>query len=660
MGWFRRCTQQTEVEQISNPLFGAIADTRQQELQDSQLRSPAGLEQLTTNAAHASTSSSCPSRVSASGQHAPAALVLPADDPSASSSSDNLQGLAADSCVWTPGTVGPDSPSGPLHVPAGHCKPHASTPKPAHRMSCPAGAQHAIASTGQAAQGHSSRVSWQDHPGHWSGSSSGSWTAGSTASPCSSRAAAAGETAAHTLPQAPRSRPTSAIQRHVHLQLQQQQQRSSSTDRSAAAGAADEDDMFADMCACLDNLQAAAQLARTESGLKSDKLPAAIAGVRASFDESRRTSSSRPSSAGAAPQAASGAGSAAGALRSSNVGGCAVRSSSDGSGAAAATSGDGSLSRERQLARGRSRLQASTSNACLAEEDLEEEDSFCHLMLERSLSILRHSSVCTGDPVEQLLVVTVGPDGASVPLTGQRKLPVVQARPSSGSSGASAGMSGSIGSSYSSSSRGSSMDKGSRSSGSAPDSPASLSHTRPPPKAADSLQEQQERQRLQELRQQKQEQVVASYGCPSPHSPSRASQLGHSHLGGSRPCSGRDAGALHNPATDRQQQQQHVGGAGRICSSGPGGSAGGAAGVFDTTRLQPASLSDAWAVVQTGTPKAPGTGSLRPLSASVAGSLQAPLPTRMLSAGAAQSPRAAKAAPAATASPAAAAAKSYQ
>jgi hypothetical protein len=208
------------------------------------------------------------------------------------------------------------------------------------------------------------------------------------------------------------------------------------------------------------------------------------------------------------------------------------------------------------------------------------------------------------------------------------------------------------------------MDKGSRSSGSAPDSPASLTHTRPPPpKAAESLQEQQERQRLQELRQQKQEQVVASYGCPSPHSPSRASQSGHSHLGSSRPCSGRDAGTLHSPAPDRQQQQ-HVGGAGRISSSGPCGSAGAAAPAvaFDATHtLQPASLSDAWAAVQAGAPKAAGTVSLRPPSASVAGSLQVPLPPRMLSAGAAQSPRAAKAAPAATASlGAAAAAQSYQ
>lgn len=50
MGWFRRSPQQTEVEQIANPLFGAIADTKQQELQDNQLRSPAGLEQSTSKA----------------------------------------------------------------------------------------------------------------------------------------------------------------------------------------------------------------------------------------------------------------------------------------------------------------------------------------------------------------------------------------------------------------------------------------------------------------------------------------------------------------------------------------------------------------------------------------------------------------------------------
>lgn len=184
----------------------------------------------------------------------------------------------------------------------------------------------------------------------------------------------------------------------------------------------------------------------------------------------------------------------------------AVRSSDGG---VAAASG-GSFSGSRQLARGRSRLQASTSNACLAEEDLEDEDSFCHLVLERGPSVLRHSSTCSGPSVDPLLVVTVGPDGASVPLTEQHTLAVVQTRPSSGSSsGASAGIGGSIGSNTSSSSRGSSLDKGAHSNSSAPDSPAGLTHTRPPPKAAESLQEQQERQRLQELRQQKQELVVA-------------------------------------------------------------------------------------------------------------------------------------------------------
>lgn len=639
MGWFRRSTQQTEVEQIANPLFGAIADTQQsEELQDNQLRSPAGLEQATSKA-HVSTSS-CSSRGGGTQDHTPAALVLPADDPSCSS--NNSQGLADDSCVWTPGTVGPDSPPGPLHVPAGHSKPQASTPKPAHRMSAAAGAQHVTTSTGEANQANSSggRVSFQDHPGQWSGSSSGSWSAGSAASPCSPAAA---EETAHILQQ-PRSRPTSAIQRHVQLQLQQQQQRSSIVN-SIAAGAADEDDMFADMCACLDNLEAAGQLARTESGLKIDKLPAAIAAVRASADGNTRCSSSRPSSAGATPQTASGSGSgsATGILQASNGGsGVAAVRSSDGSVAAAS---GGSFSLSRQLARGRSRLQASTSNACLAEEDLDNEDSFHHLVLERGPSILRHSSTCTGPSVDPMLVVTVGPDGASVPLTEEHKLSVVQTRPSSGSSGASAGIGGSVGSS----SRGSSMDKGGCSSGSAPDSPASLTHTRPPPKAAESLQEQQERQRLQELRQQKQEQVVPSYSCPSPHSPSKASQSAHScqgsAAGSSRSNSGRDAATLQSPAPDRQQ---HVGGAGCISSGGPWGSTGAAAVAFDTTLSQSNSLTDAWGAVQTGTAKAPG--SMRPPSGYVAVSLQVPLPPRMLSAGAAQSPRAGKAASATNAS----------
>lgn len=715
MGWFKRSVQPQTVVQIVNPLFGGNAEPpaqpptgQHQQVQDhagqltspdadaqpadgacdaqlhhlqaevhtsAQLRSPAGLVHALSPTAHAGNSthradgadkaSSAGSRdrsSSSSGgmrSHAPAPLLLPADEPCASAGppSSSNQG-STDECCCTPGTVGPGDLQETLHVPAGQSKPRAhaaaaaparpvqgthgvSTPKPAYRLSCstPSAAAAACAPM-QPQQG------WQQQ---------------------------LRTTTEQQQPQSPSSsnRPMSAIQRHVQLQLQQQQPRQQ---RDAAADAvADEDDLLADMCACLDSLQVAAQLARTDSGMKADKLPAAIAAVRASTDSRRSSATSRPTSATGAASNSTQARTSRDS-RSSNGGSAMVASqrvsngSSAGTGAAAGRSSDDSATGGRQLARGRSRLQATTSNACMYEEtcddDFEDDDSYSYIAGD-SPSSLRHSGSGGSGPVSfgktgnGLVLLKVGPDGKAVPLTesSARSLAGTSSagrasgdsgtgsssngRPSSGSSSYGAGGGGS-----NSSSRESSVHKGARSRSSLT-SEASIQSAAQ--KARESQQEQQERQqrvqllqqeqqRVQERRQQKQEQVVASYSCLSPHSPSRASWQS---VDSSRPSSGQTSTAA-----------------------------------AATAAAAPNRLEDAWAAIQAGAVQPP-TSSLRPASAasmpagvivgttgsvilsksgssmttqqsgpraaaSVAGRLQAPLPpsSRSLSAGAAPSPRA--------------------
>jgi hypothetical protein len=645
MGWFKRSVQpqQDAVVHIQeNPLFTSPAAVSGQGKAPKQKQQPQAFpEQLTSpdadaqencrwqqdppyRPAHAGTSLRAPAgllqpeaaaagsaatHTSSSGSgikgHVPAPLLLPADEPSASSQGQD----AADEACYTPGTVhGPDSPPGPMQLPAGHSKTPArsaahaalSTPKAAHRLACstPSTTANLAQDSHARGAGQHSVVSWQNS-GTTSGSSSGSWSDGAASSAVAisgvGLAAVSRGCPAATLPGTPTHkaagsrRPTSALQRQVQVMLQQQQQGTGSGSGGAAVGAAGadtEDALFDDMCACFGNLQAAAQLARTESGMTAEKLPAAIAAVRASTDGVSRSSStggSRPSSSVRHPSAASAAGAAigthsiSGSSNSRPAAASAAGAASAGSLAATFAAIDtsrssqgaaGSVGGGRQLERGRSRLQASTSNAnLLFEDDFEEGEEY---ITNPSSSPPDSRNSSPGS----LVLLKVGPNGKSVALPdgtvgaigvssgGQDRVSRVSVGQGRVSSSSSAGSPGS--------SRDSSVHDGVRNRSSIATSPApaeaaaaasggagAASMRGAGPRVQESQQEQQQRvlllqqeqQRLQERRQQKQEQVVASYSCLSPHSPmagrtSRPSfgagepSANSSSRGNSRPSSG--------------------------------------------------------------------------------------------------------------------------
>ena len=613
-------------EQLTSPDADALEVCRwQQEPQHrpahagTPLRAPAGLllQPESAAAGRAAVHSSSGSGGNGIKGHVPAPLLLPADEPSASS---HGQDIANEAC-YTLGTVhGPDSPPGPMQLPAGHSKTPArsaahaalSTPKGAHCLSCstPSTTANLAQDSHARGAGQHSVVSWQKS-GTTSGSSSGSWSdaAASTATVSGvSLAANSRASPAATLPGTPTHkaagsrRQTSVLQRQVQVMLQQQQQGSGSA-AGVAAGADTEDALFEDMCACFGNLQAAAQLARTESGMTAEKLPAAIAAVRASTDGVSCSSSiggSRPSSSIKHPSAAS----AASAATGMHSGGGSSSRPAAASAAGAAPAGSlaatfaaidtsrssqgaaGSVGGGRQLERGRSRLQASTSNANLLFEDVIEDEGEEYINHSSSPPPdSRNSSSATGSPTGSLVLLKLGPNGKSVALPNgsvgangvssgsQDQVSRVSAGQGRGSSSSSSA--GSPGSS-----RDSSVHDGVRSKSTITTLPASAGAAAAAAAASggagvasmhgagsrvqESQQEQQQRalllqqeqqralllqqeqQRLQERRQQKQEQVVASY---SPHSPmagrtSRPSfgagepSAGSSSRGNSRPSSG--------------------------------------------------------------------------------------------------------------------------
>jgi len=629
------------------------------------LRSPAGLQtdgtlllpQQGPCAAATAVYSSCSNSKRSSGGvkgHLPAPLLLPDDEPAFTASSalseqgfaDDIEhGFAEGSCC-TPGTVQSDSP-------AVTTKPHrhASSAMPAHTPADAAvrPAQHRLSCSTPGKQAHA--------------------TAAAAAAAASSSS-------------------SSPVTLKQPLQQHQQHAITAAVSAPTHHPEDDADAMLADVCSCLGNLQVAADLARSQSGLRAEARPAAVAAVRASMDDprsSRHSTRSRPSSGTGAPAAAATAGRPC--RLTPNLGGLPHHSGDwergwSLAGAAAVSSGEvghdsysnranttGSTGTSiitagsavgRELARGRSRLQTSTSRVYVWEEDPAdaEDNDFqspaSSLQYVSSLSSSSNGSSSAGGS-NGLVLLKVGQTGRALPLTGSGTNSGPAAPPSRTTSSNLSGRR----STNSSSSRESSVHGGTSSSSSSSrastdasagaaavtrsskpaaahvpsQAPSARSPTRPGSSklqntASDAERQQRvlEQQLLQERRQQKQERVQCSYGsCSSPHARSGPSSSKDTPVPQQQQWPQAAAAAAAGLAVaDSSQWALPTGrSAGQVAAAaGVRGAAGTTAAAAAAAVNAPASLVDAWANVQASSPKGSAACSTaagtRPASATTA------------------------------------------